>query len=45
MYGFLCTYLPERLANAVMFFWYLLLAVLIFMLSAEHEVGFLYRDL
>lgn len=45
MYPFLCRFIPERAANAVMLLWYCVLCVLIFMLSAERDTGFLYLGL
>jgi len=45
VYPFLCRFIPERAANAIMLTWYLLLCVLIYILSAEPDTGFLYLGL
>lgn len=45
MYPFLCRHVPASVANAIMLVWYLLLCVLIFILSAEPDTGFLYLGL
>jgi hypothetical protein len=45
LYSFLCRFIPECAVNAIMLLWYLLLCVLIFVLSAEPDTGFLYLGL